>query len=61
MWIARDKNELLCLFKEKPFFGRGKEYYITDSLDYIILDNDLFTEVTFENSPVEVELKIKTK
>ena len=65
MWICRD-NEGLAAFIAEP-----KKYYpnLNDENDYwwvtsgwdepIMLNYSLFPEVTFENSPMEVELVIK--
>ncbi len=60
MWIARDKNGLICLFKTKPI--RHNEIFCSD--DYwntscLSLGFDAFPEVTWENSPKKVELKLK--
>lgn len=64
MWICRDQ-EGLAAFIEEP-----KKYYPNpiDENDYwwiasgydepIMLNPYLFPEVTFENSPMEVELKL---
>ena len=56
-WLARDRDGVLCLFDYKPF---ENEYgcWATYGNCYII-DDDLFSEITFENSPREVEIKIK--
>lgn len=54
-WIARDFDGSLALFYDKPqrdgayFFGKTRS----------ILDRRLYPEVTFGNSPQEVELVIK--
>ena len=64
MWICRD-CEGLTLFGTMP-----KKYYpdpdndndywwISEIGKHLILDPSLFPEVTFENSPMEVELVIK--
>jgi hypothetical protein len=57
LWIARDKNGELYLYNTRPkklsrFFGYNSGY------DSMLLDESLFPEVTFENSPQEVELKL---
>ena len=66
MWIARRKTKGLYLFiNNKPEFvdkrwGVWVEKDVFDYLDYgIKIDSGLFPEVTFENSPMEVELVIK--
>ena len=58
LWIARDIDGGLYLYMNKPIRG-GYRFtcgYVFD--DYIQLDIDEFPEVTFENSPQEVELKL---
>lgn len=56
MWIARDKDGLLYLHIDKPM--RVRSFFINESNRSIWINKDLFPEVTFENSPVEVELKL---
>ena len=65
MWICRD-NEGLALFIAEPRkyypYPCDERYYwwVASGFDEpIVLNPDLFPEVTFENSPMEVELKIK--
>ena len=60
LWVARDKDGVICLYKDKPQldiyywydFSCGKDGCIAE------LSKDSFPEVTFENSPKEVELKL---
>ena len=61
MWIARTPLGTLSLHNIQP-------EYITDEYDscwinghVLYLDDSLFPEVNFENSPQEVELVIKEK
>lgn len=57
MWIARDlRFNGLYLYKEKPVLDGNM--WFSEDYPYTI-DNLLFPEVTFENSPMEVELKLK--
>ena len=60
MWISRDSNGDLHLHSTKPekfekgyfwtsFFADGEDYH---------LDYKLFPEITFENSPQQVEIKL---
>jgi hypothetical protein len=55
LWIARDLDNLIYLYMEKPTL-------ITHYFDtkYLIgeIEKTSFPEVTFENSPKEVELKL---
>ena len=63
-WIARDKDETLWLFKEYPI-KKGEIFYPTDTTGkftyYRSMPEDIFPEVTFENSPRKVELKLVEK
>ena len=66
MWIAREENGELLLFAEKPIHNFHTKSYMNQSgwCDgcYIgELESDIFPEVTFENSPIEVELKLKNR
>lgn len=66
-WIARDENGKLWLFDKKPILRHKNE---KDCFKYSWFDMDedglwnsamkdeFFPEVTFENSPQEVELKL---
>ena len=58
LWIARDSNGLY-LFDLPPIKRNrdGDKYYTWEHLRYKI-DYKLFPEITFENSPQEVEFKL---
>ena len=60
MWIARNSDNTLELFKTKPesFYEEGIGRYWAGG-DGLFLRADSFPEITFENSPMEVELLIK--
>jgi hypothetical protein len=53
-WIARDKYGL-WLLETKPYIRN--DMFTCDGNVYRI-DDDLFPEVTFKNSPQEIELKL---
>ena len=55
LWIARDRWGGLGLFTNKPIMIRG--YWYTEE-DEFEIDSKTFPEVTFENSPQEVKLKL---
>jgi hypothetical protein len=65
MWIARDKLSYeLYLFTEKPLLCKDGYWspdvrinYIEDD-HYLQLGDEMFPEVTFDNSPQEVEIKL---
>ena len=55
LWIARDKDGLIYLYMKKPTLIL--HYFDTK---YLIgeIDETSFPEVTFENSPQQVEIKL---
>lgn len=57
LWIARDDDGYSQLYVEKPIKMDGYFKHIPNTKWYAI-SYDLFPEVTFENSPQEVELKL---
>jgi hypothetical protein len=63
MYIARDKNGSLHLYSNKPYpivwdtLDEEFLYWDNEGTSMKIDDNN-FPEVTFENSPKEVELKL---
>ena len=60
-YIARDRDNRLYLYREKPF--KGDLIFICRCnntrhwSELFELDESLFPEVTWENSPQEVEIK----
>lgn len=59
LWIARDGDGALFLFSVKP--TKENDYWYEHSgygYCFAEIPNDVFPEVTFENSPQEVELKL---
>lgn len=61
LWVARNENNELYLYSSKPVNGGDGNFYLgeTDSDDVIRLNDEEYNEVTHENSPIEIELKIK--
>ena len=65
LWAARDENDYIFLYRRKPHIIYNpytkKQYWTLDNSngDYMLLSDDCLPEVTFENSPQEVELIIK--
>ena len=57
LWIARDKDGYSQLFVEKPIKENGYFEKVPNTKTFTI-SWLLFPEVTFENSPQEVELKL---
>lgn len=60
-YIARDIDNCLWLFRNRKPTKNKYGYYITKYMDCMELDNTWFPEVTFANSPQEVELKLVEK
>ena len=58
LWIERDKDGTLYLYEEKPKLAHSNASYFVANSGCYELPIDLFPEVTFENSPKEVELKL---
>lgn len=58
-WIARDKNGMIHLYENEPKLIYNNANYFDDANgDIYDLPIGLFPEVTFENSPQEVEFKL---
>lgn len=57
-WVARDKNESLYLYRNKPY--KDTEYQNPGDLGYMRLPNEMFSEVKWSNiEPTEVKLIIE--
>lgn len=61
-WIARDYDNTLWIFEKYPIKKENLFYPTSDITGkftfYRSIPMDIFPEVTFENSPQEVELKL---
>ena len=57
MWISRDMDGTLWLSEGEPYLEEGEWYFRNGN--YMLLSKEKYPEVTFENSPMEVELVIK--
>ena len=63
LWIARDLDGYLCLYGKKPklseeITGNWVCSQYDNFVNIIILPFEYFPEITFENSPQEIELKL---
>ena len=56
LWAARDLSEELILFKEKPSYNKRIKLWLDCGLPVGRLRG--FPEITFENSPQMVEVKL---
>lgn len=64
MYVARDKDNDLILFTERPQKATDYEFWLPTKhcFDWIRLDSELFPEVKWEDEePTEVELVKKEK
>lgn len=62
MWIARDKDGPLALYRYKPIKNRSFfNQYDEEGHSRIPIDRREYRKVTFENSPQKVELKLIEK
>ena len=57
MWVAREKYGLLVISETKPKYV-GYWYTPADAI-LDLRNSNAFPEVTFDNSPMEVELVLK--
>lgn len=62
LWIARTKGGFkkgyLVIFESKPVYVEHKDEWADYYSRGIYINNEEFPEVTFENSPQEVEIKL---
>ena len=58
-WVARDKNNVLCLFNDKPF-KREVEWGCWSHVEPILIESKFFPEVKWEDKePTKVKLIIE--
>lgn len=60
LWISRNPNGVLKVFKVEPTYDKNFERWETLNEDGFVgyLDKEEMTDVTFENSPRRVGLKL---
>lgn len=59
LWIARDKCGGLYLYNDEPIKNNNFGVFQADNnYDEIEINPELHSEVTWENSPQQVELKL---
>lgn len=58
LWVARNKDNTVVLFQSKPILNNNQEWDEILNEDFMFIPEYLFPEVTFENSPQEVELTL---
>lgn len=60
-YITRDKSGILMVSEKEPKLWENNKEFVVEDGEYMILPEDEFPEVTFENSPMKVELKLIKK
>lgn len=58
-WIARDRDGLFIYTQPPSINPIRKDVYMVIDGDFLPIDKNLFPEVTFENSPQAVEIKLE--
>ena len=61
LWVARNTDDTLVLFQSKPILGTDFIWEELYNEDCMYIEEDVFPEVTFENSPQMVEIKLVKK
>jgi hypothetical protein len=62
LWIAREKCGALFIYNTKPYKSHESHIFkVDDGIFMGVLNSEEFLNVTFENSPMEVELKLIEK
>jgi hypothetical protein len=56
-WIARDKDGFIYIYRNKPY-QLTEGIWTCEDKKYAIIEDEIFPEITSENSPLEVELKL---
>lgn len=59
-WVARDLDGTLVLSNRQPYLpNKCYDFFcFGDDASLYYIDRNMFPEVTFENSPKEVEIKL---
>lgn len=58
MWLARDlRFDALCMYEEKPI--KQEDVFKPRYGGFYYLNKDKYPEVTWENSPVKIEITLK--
>lgn len=57
-WIARDRDGELYMFTERPELIKNTYFIAQEDTSSMKMDCDMFPEITIENSPKKVNIKI---
>ena len=58
LWIARDRDDILRIYDNKPKVDKRKQEIISIG-GYYDININLFPDVTFENSPQKIKVELK--
>lgn len=58
LWVARNKDNTVAIFQSKPILNNNQEWDEILNEDFMLIPEYLFPEITFEDSPQEIELKL---
>ena len=58
LWIARNTDDTLVLFQNKPIMNDNLDWEDVYNEDYMVIPDNLYPEVTWKNSPQLIELKL---
>lgn len=58
VWIARDRDGGLYMFAERPELIKNTYFIAHKDTSSMKMDCDMFPEITIENSPKRIKLKI---
>ena len=61
MWVARNKFGTINLYTINPDYDESIDAWVGYDFEFIELSRLNFTEVTFDNSPQIVEIKLVKK
>ena len=63
LWVARNEDNSLHIHNVKPglIYDDYTKQWAYEGDASMEIDEDLYPEITFENSPQEVELKLREK
>lgn len=61
LWIARNKNKTIYAYDAIPIRNEDKKRFEARGKYTIYFPDNFFKELTWENSPQEVELKLKNE
>lgn len=58
LWIARDKDGCLSLYTGRPVRLEIRQFFSPEDCCYFDIDETMFPEVTWENSPKKVRIEL---